>query len=183
MDRWFRIPLWQRVIAALVLDRGMADAVAVSYSKASSNASLPVTLRCVERNPGVNRSVSGFVVSLGATVNMNGGAMYFGLVALFGAQISGVSLDVFDYSLIAITSVLIAIGAAGVPGGGLIMMGTVLTSVGVPLETIAFAAGVDRIMDIIGTTTNIAGDAVVAVAVARTTGEIHVQQFASADDV
>ncbi|WP_129792919.1 dicarboxylate/amino acid:cation symporter [Sphingosinicella sp. CPCC 101087] len=163
--------------------RGMIDAMAVAYSTASSNATLPVTLRCAQRNLGVSRSVSSFVISLGATINMNGTAMYLGLATLFGAQIFGVSLDFGDYVMIAITATLGAIGAAGIPGAGLIMMGLVFSTVGVPLETIAFVAGVDRIMDMMRTTTNITGDAAVAVAVARMTGDLDVGEFESADDV
>ena len=163
--------------------RGMADAMAVSYSTASSSATLPVTLRCVQRNLGVSKSVSSFVVSLGATINMNGTAMYLGLATLFGAQIFDVSLSIADYFMIAITATLGAIGAAGIPGAGLIMMGLVFASVGVPLETIAFVAGVDRIMDMMRTTTNITGDAAVAVAVARMTGDLDTAEFKSEDDV
>ncbi len=168
-----------------VLDffRGIIDAMAVSYSTASSNATLPVTLRCVERNLGVSNSVASFVVSLGATINMNGTAMYLGLATLFGAQIFGVDLTFGDYVLISITSTLGAIGAAGIPGAGLIMMALVFGSVGVPLETIAFVAGVDRIMDMMRTTTNVSGDAAVAVTVAAMTGEIDREEMISADDV
>ena len=163
--------------------RGIIDAIAVSYSTASSNATLPVTLRCVERNLGVSNSVASFVVSLGATINMNGTAMYLGLATLFGAQIFGVDLSWGDYLLISITSTLGAIGAAGIPGAGLIMMALVFGSVGVPLETIAFVAGVDRIMDMMRTTTNVSGDAAVAVTVASMTGEIDRAEMISADDV
>ena len=163
--------------------RGIVDAIAVSYSTASSNATLPVTLRCVERNLGVSNSVASFVVSLGATINMNGTAMYLGLATLFGAQIFGVDLTFGDYVLISITSTLGAIGAAGIPGAGLIMMALVFGSVGVPLETIAFVAGVDRIMDMMRTTTNVSGDAAVAVTVAAMTGEIDREEMISADDV
>jgi len=163
--------------------RGIIDAIAVSYSTASSNATLPVTLRCVERNLGVSNSVASFVVSLGATINMNGTAMYLGLATLFGAQIFGVDLTFGDYVLISITSTLGAIGAAGIPGAGLIMMALVFGSVGVPLETIAFVAGVDRIMDMMRTTTNVSGDAAVAVTVAAMTGELDREEMISADDV
>ncbi len=163
--------------------RGIIDAIAVSYSTASSNATLPVTLRCVERNLGVSNSVASFVVSLGATINMNGTAMYLGLATLFGAQIFGVDLSFGDYILIAITSTLGAIGAAGIPGAGLIMMALVFGSVGVPLETIAFVAGVDRIMDMMRTTTNVSGDAAIATTVGVMTGEIDVEEMISADDV
>ena len=179
-------PVMIRLIANLpVIDffRGMVDAIAVSYSTASSNATLPVTLRCTQRNLGVSASVSSFVVSLGATINMNGTAMYLCLATLFGAQIFGVDLSWGDYAMVAFTSTLGAVGAAGIPGAGLIMMALVFGSVGVPLETIALVAGVDRIMDMIRTTTNITGDAAVAVTVASMTGELDRAEMISADDV
>lgn len=163
--------------------RGMVDAIAVSYSTASSNATLPVTLRCAERNLGVSKSVASFVISLGATVNMNGTAMYLGLATLFGAQIFGVDLSWGDYGMIALLGTLGAVGAAGIPGAGLIMMALVFSAVNVPLETIAFVAGVDRIMDMMRTTTNITGDAAVAVTVASLTGELDTAELVSADDV
>ncbi len=163
--------------------RGMVDAMAVSFSTASSNATLPVTLRCAERNLGVSSSVASFVISLGATINMNGTAMYLGLATLFGAQIFGVDLSWGDYGMIALLGTLGAVGAAGIPGAGLIMMALVFGAVDVPLETIAFVAGVDRIMDMMRTTTNVTGDAAVAVTVASLTGEIDTAELVSADDV
>ena len=163
--------------------RGMADAIAVAYSTASSSATLPITLRCLERNVGVSRSVSSFTASLGATVNMDGTAMYLGLATLFGAQIFGVDLSIGDYVLISVLATAGSIGAAGIPGTGLIMMTMVFTAVGVPLETIAFVAGVDRIMDMMRTTTNVSGDAAVATTVAVMTGEIDRAEMISADDV
>ena len=163
--------------------RGIVDAMAVSYSTASSNATLPVTLRCAERNLGVSNSVASFVIALGATINMNGTAMYLGLATLFGAQIFGVDLSMGDYFLISILATLGAVGAAGIPGAGLIMMALVFGAVGVPLETIAFVAGVDRIMDMMRTTTNVSGDAAVAVTVANMTGELDREELISADDV
>ena len=163
--------------------RGIVDAIAVSYSTASSNATLPVTLRCAERNLGISNSVASFVISLGATINMNGTAMYLGLATLFGAQIFGVDLSWGDYFMISILGTLGAVGAAGIPGAGLIMMALVFGAVGVPLETIAFVAGVDRIMDMMRTTTNVSGDAAVATTVAVMTGEIDTAEMISADDV
>jgi Na+/H+-dicarboxylate symporter len=168
-----------------VLDffRGVVDAMAVSYSTASSNATLPVTLRCARRNLGVSNSVASFVISLGATINMNGTAMYLGLATLFGAQVFGVDLSWGDYLLISVLGTLGAIGAAGIPGAGLIMMVLVFGAVGVPLETIALVAGIDRIMDMMRTTTNVTGDAAVAVTVASLTGELDTAEMVSADDV
>ncbi|WP_454597557.1 dicarboxylate/amino acid:cation symporter [Qipengyuania sp. SM2507] len=163
--------------------RGIVDAMAVAYSTASSNATLPVTMRCVERNLGVSRSVTSFTTSLGATINMDGTAMYLGLATLFGAQIFGVDLSVADYLTIAVLATLGSVGAAGIPGAGLIMMAAIFTAVSVPLETIAFVAGVDRIMDMMRTVTNVSGDAAVATTVGVMTGEIDREEMISADDV
>lgn len=163
--------------------RGMVDAIAVAYSTASSNATLPVTLRCTQRNLGVSPSTSSFVVSLGATINMDGTAMYLGLATLFGAQIFGVPLDFGEYVLISVLATLGSVGAAGIPGAGLIMMALVFGAVGVPLETIAFVAGVDRIMDMMRTATNVTGDGTVTTTVAALTGEIDREEMISADDV
>ncbi len=163
--------------------RGILDAMAVSYSTASSNATLPVTLRCAQRNLGISRSVSSFVISLGATINMNGTAMYLCLATLFGAQVFGVDLTMGQYILISVLATLGAVGAAGIPGAGLIMMSMVFTAVGVPLETVALVAGIDRIMDMMRTTTNISGDAAVATTVASMTGELDKEELVSADDV
>jgi Na+/H+-dicarboxylate symporter len=140
-------------------------------------------MRCVERNLGVSRSVTSFTTSLGATINMDGTAMYLGLATLFGAQIFGVDLSIGDYVTIAVLATLGSVGAAGIPGAGLIMMAAVFSAVGVPLETIAFVAGVDRIMDMMRTATNVTGDATVAVTVGVMTGEIDRAEMVSADDV
>ncbi|MEP2725068.1 dicarboxylate/amino acid:cation symporter [Roseibium sp.] len=163
--------------------RGIVDAQAVAYSTASSNATLPVTMRCVERNLGVSRSVTSFTTSLGATINMDGTAMYLGLATLFGAQVFGVDLAMADYLTIAVLATLGSVGAAGIPGAGLIMMAAIFTAVSVPLETIAFVAGVDRIMDMMRTVTNVTGDAAVAVTVGSMTGELDREEMESADDV
>lgn len=179
-------PAILRFIARLpVIDfyRGIVDAQAVAFSTASSNAALPVTLRCVERNLGVSNSIASFTVALGATINMNGTAMYLGVIALFGAQAYGIELSWISYLLIAVTATLGAIGAAGVPGSGLVMMSLVLSSIGVPLETIAFVAGINHLLDMMRTMTNVTGDATVAVAVGRMAGEIDVEEYRSADDV
>lgn len=175
-----------RFVARLsVIDflRGMVDAIAVAYSTASSNATLPVTMRCTQRNLGVSAPTSSFVVSLGATINMDGTAMYLGLATLFGAQIFGVPLEISDYVLISVLATLGSVGAAGIPGAGLIMMALVFGAVGVPLETIAFVAGIDRIMDMMRTATNVTGDGAVTTTVASLVGDIDRNEMRSAADV
>lgn len=163
--------------------RGMVDAMAVAYSTASSSATLPVTLRCLERNLGVNRSVSSFTASLGSTINMDGTAMYLGLATVFGAQIFGVELTFTDYLMVSLLATVGSIGAAGIPGTGLIMMALVFGAVGVPLETIALVAGVDRIMDMMRTTTNVTSDAAIAATIAARLGEIDRREYDSDVDV
>ena len=163
--------------------RGIVDAQAVAYSTASSSATLPVTLRCVQRNLGVSKSTSSFVISLGTTINMDGTALYLGMATIFGATIFGVDLSVADYVMVAVLSTIASIGAAGIPGAGLIMMTLVFSAVGVPLETIGIVAGVDRIMDMMRTMTNVTGDSAVATSVAAMTGELDRAELISADDV
>ncbi|MEQ1517749.1 MAG: dicarboxylate/amino acid:cation symporter [Usitatibacteraceae bacterium] len=167
----------------LAFYRGITDVMAVSFSTSSSSATLPVTLQCTQRNLGVSRSVASFVVTLGATINMSGTAVYLGVVTLFGAQIYDIALGPAQYVMIATLSTLGAVGAAGIPGAGIIMMALVFGAIGVPLEVIALVAGVDRLMDMIRTTTNVAGDAAVALVVAKQTGELDVIELESADDV
>ena len=127
--------------------------------------------------------VSSFVVSLGATINMDGTAMYLGLVAIFGAQLFGIDLNFFSYLMIALTATLGSIGVAGVPGAGLVMLGLVLSSVGVPLETIAFVAGINHIMDMMRTATNVTGDSAITVTTAKLSNEIDIAEYESDIDV
>ena len=114
--------------------RGVADAQGVAFSTASSSATLPVTISCAESNLGVDKSVAGSVLPLGATINMDGTAIYLGLVALFAAQAGGLELSVFDYLNVAMTATLVSIGAAGIPSAGLLLAATVLGVIGVGSE-------------------------------------------------
>ena len=159
---------------------GVTDATAVAFSTASSSGTLPVTLRCAEANLGVSRPVAGFVLPLGATVNMDGTALYQGVAAVFVAQAFGVDLAFADYLIIVATATLAAIGTAGVPGAGLIMLATVLTAVGLPLEGAAVIAGVDRLLDMARTAVNVTGDAAVTVVVAQREGALNRDVFNAA---
>lgn len=138
--------------------RGVAPALAVAFSTSSSAGTLPVSIECARKNLGVSQGVAGFVLPVGATINMDGTAIYQGVLALFIAQAFGVELNGAQYLMIILTATLASVGTAGVPGAGLIMLGLVLTSVGLPLEGVALIAGIDRILDMARTTVNVAGD-------------------------
>lgn len=139
----------------------------IAMTTASSAATLPVTIDAVQDNLGVPEEVAGFVLPLGATLNMDGTALYEAVAVMFIAQAYGLSLDLTTQVTVFITATLAAVGAAGIPSAGLITMGIVLTAVGLPLEGVGLIIAVDRILDMVRTTVNVAGDAVGAVVVTR----------------
>jgi Na+/H+-dicarboxylate symporter len=153
--------------------KGMSDAIAMAASTTSSSATLPASLHCVEENLGVSKNIASFILPLGSTINMNGTAIFQGIAAVFIAQAYGINLGWENLLLIVVTATLSAIGCAGLPGGGLVTLSIVLGSVGLPLEGIAIIAGIDRLRDIVGTAINVLGDAVVAVYVAKSEGELN----------
>jgi Na+/H+-dicarboxylate symporter len=136
-----------------------APLLATAFGTASSNATLPVTFECVER-AGVSRKISGFVLPIGATANMDGTALYEAVAAIFIAQAYGIHLGFGQQIIVALTAILAAVGAAGIPSAGLVTMGMVLTAAGLPLEGIALLYSVDRILDMCRTAINVMGDAV-----------------------
>jgi Na+/H+-dicarboxylate symporter len=152
--------------------RGIRPAQLIAFSTSSSNATLPVTIECAEENLGVSEEVSSFVLPLGATINMDGTALYQGVAAIFIAQVYGIHLTLGDQFTIVVMATLASIGAAGVPGIGVITLAMVLETLGLPLEGIALILGVDRLLDMLRTTVNITGDASAAVIVAATEGEL-----------
>ena len=159
--------------------KGIIDALAIAYSTASSSGTLPVTIRCARKNLGVSDNLSSFVLPLGATINMDGTAMYQGVAALFIAQAYGIDLTFGNYVTIILTSTLASIGSAGVPGAGLIMLTLVLNSVGLPVEGIALIAGIDRVLDMARTTVNVIGDCMVTVLVSKSENELDESIFNS----
>lgn len=163
--------------------KGMTDAITLAASTTSSSATLPATLHCVEENLGVSKNIANFSLPLGSTVNMNGTAIFQGIAAVFISQAYGIDLGWQQLLIIVVTATLSAIGCAGIPGGGLVTLSIVLGSVGLPIEGIAIVAGIDRVRDIIGTVTNVLGDAVVAVYVAKTEGEIDLERYNSGENV
>jgi len=152
--------------------QGIAPALAVAFSTSSSSGTLPVSIECARKNLGVSEGVAGFVLPVGATINMDGTAIYQGVLALFIAQAFGIDLNAGQYLMIILTATLASIGTAGVPGAGLIMLGLVLTSVGLPLEGVALIAGIDRILDMARTMVNVAGDLMTTTLVGSSENEL-----------
>jgi Na+/H+-dicarboxylate symporter len=133
------------------------EAILIAFSTSSSNAALPASMEGVE-HLGITRGYSAFVIPLGATINMDGTALYQGVSALFIAQVYGIPLTLIDQVTIVLMATLASVGAAGVPAAGIITLAMVLKQIGIPLEGIALILGVDRLPDMFRTTTNIIGD-------------------------
>lgn len=150
--------------------KAIQPAILLGFSTSSSSATLPVTMERVEKNVGVDEEVASFVLPIGATINMDGTSLYQAVAAVFIAQALGLDLSVAQQLTIVLTATLASIGAAGVPGAGIIMLVIVLQAIEVPVEGIALILGVDRILDMCRTAVNITGDAAVSVAVAHTEG-------------
>lgn len=144
--------------------KGMAPAMAMAFSSASSVGTLPLNMECAEKL-GAKRDIASFVLPLGATINMDGTAIYQGVSAVFIATCFGIDLTIAEMITIVLTATLASIGTAGVPGSGMIMLAMVLQSVGLPVEGIALVAGVDRIFDMGRTVVNITGDAACSIVV------------------
>ena len=163
--------------------RGILEAMMVAYSTSSSSATLPVTIRAVSENLGVDKPVAGSVLPLGATINMDGTSLYLGIVALFTAQAFGYALEPYHYAMIALTCALVSIGTAGIPSASLFLLGIVLTVFDVSPEHIAIVVGFifpfDRLLDMMRTVVNVTGDAAVATAVAKWEGELDEEVFRS----
>ncbi|WP_018997186.1 dicarboxylate/amino acid:cation symporter [Hirschia maritima] len=161
--------------------RGITDAQAVAYSTSSSSATLPVTITCAEDNLGIGKPVASSVLPLGATINMDGTALYQGLIALFAAQAFGIELTLAHYGMVALTATLVSIGTAGIPSVSLFLATTTLAVIGCNAEQIVIILAVlfpfDRLLDMMRTVTNITGDAAVSTAVAKWEGELDEETF------
>lgn len=139
---------------------GAREALITAFATSSSAATLPVTLRCAEQHLHVKRDVAGFVIPLGATMNMDGTALYEAVAALFIANLVGIELSLLQQVIVFLTAMLAAIGAPGIPSAGMVTMVVVLQSVGLPVEAIAILLPIDRILDTVRTTVNVEGDLV-----------------------
>jgi Na+/H+-dicarboxylate symporter len=142
-----------------------------AFSTSSSSATLPSTLEAVEKKSGVSNKVSSLVLPLGATINMDGTALYECVAAIFIAQAYGIELTFLQQTIVVITALLASIGAAGIPMAGLVMISIILTAVGLPLEGVGLIIAVDRILDMCRTSVNVWSDSCGAVLIARSEGE------------
>ncbi len=173
-------PSLLRILAGLnpiVFFRNMRDPIAVAFSTASSNATLPITLKTVENKLGVQNSIASFTIPLGATINMDGTAIMQGVATGFIAQAYGIDLSPADYLMVVVTATLASVGTAGVPGVGLIMLAMVLRQVNLPVEGIGLVLGVDRLLDMVRTAVNVTGDASVSCIVAASEGQLSREVF------
>jgi Na+/H+-dicarboxylate symporter len=156
----------------LVFFRGMRPVQVIAFTTSSSSATLPVTMEVAEEALGVPKNIASFVLPLGATINMDGTALYQGVAAVFIAQVYGIPLTLPGQLTIVLMATLASVATAGVPSVGIITLTMVLTSIGIPLEGIALILGVDRILDMCRTAVNVTGDASAAVMVAATEGTL-----------
>ena len=161
----------------LTFFKKMRSVMIFAFSTASSNATIPVTLKSAEEKMGVKNSVASFTVPLGATINMDGTAIMQGVATVFIANVYGVNLDLSDYLTVITTATLASIGTAGVPGVGLIMLAMVLAQVGLPVEGIALIIGVDRLLDMLRTAVNVTGDTAVTCIISKSENAIDLETF------
>ncbi len=151
--------------------KAMSVPLLTAFSTSSSNATLPLSMEAVEKNCGVSTKTTGFVLPLGATINMDGTALYECVAAMFIAQAYGIDLSITQQMIVVVTALLASIGAAGIPMAGLIMMTIILSAVGLPLEGIGLILAVDRLLDMFRTTINVWSDSCGAVIIAKSEGE------------
>ena len=168
-------------ISAREFSRKTSEQVLFSLSTASSNATIPVTMRTLTDKIGVSKSVAGFGVPLGATMNMAGASIYIAIAAVFCANAFGQPIAVSDLVTLGFTVLLLSIGAGGVPGGGVVMVGVILHQLGLPPEGLAIVAAVDRINDMFCTSSNVVGDTAVNTIVAKSEGEIGKEEIVDAE--
>ncbi len=158
-------------ISPILHFKAMSAALLTAFSTSSSSATLPLTIDSIENNAGVSNKVSSFVLPLGATINMDGTALYECVAAMFIAQVAGVELGVFQQFIVVLTALLASIGAAGIPMAGLVMMAIILNAVGLPLEYLGLVLAVDRPLDMLRTSINVWSDSCGTVLIAKTEGE------------
>jgi Na+/H+-dicarboxylate symporter len=154
-------------VSPLKFFSAMRESLITAMSTSSSNATLPANLRCVENNLKIDKSIAGFVLPIGATVNMDGTALYEAMAALFVANLCGIQLDLIHQIIVMLTAMLASVGAPGIPSAGMVTMIMVLQAVGLPAEAVAILLPIDRLLDTVRTAVNVEGDAVGACIVQR----------------
>jgi Na+/H+-dicarboxylate symporter len=164
-------------LSPITFYRKMRDPIALAFSTASSNATLPVSLENAEHRLGAHNSIASFTIPLGATLNMDGTAIMQGVATLFIAQAYGIEIGPGGYLMVVVTATLASIGTAGVPGVGLVMLAMVLRQVDLPVEGIALIIGVDRLLDMARTVVNVTGDSAVTCVVARSEGQLDLEVY------
>ena len=150
--------------------RAIIPALLFAFTSSSSAATLPLTLRCAQEKLQIPGAIAKFLLPLGASFNLNGLSVYLSVATIFAANLNGVHLGMMQYAVIIFTITLTAMGAAAIPGSALVVMGAVMSAVGVPLNALAIIAGVDRLNDMIQTCTNVAGDVFVSTVVSHGEG-------------
>jgi proton glutamate symport protein len=151
--------------------QAMTTPLLTAFSTRSSSATLPLTIDAIETNAGVSNKISSFVLPLGATINMDGTALYECVAAMFIAQAYGIEMSIVQQAIIVFTALLASIGAAGIPMAGLVMISVILTAVGLPLEGVGLILAVDPFLDMCRTTVNVWSDSCGAVTIAKSEGE------------
>jgi Na+/H+-dicarboxylate symporter len=178
------IPVLVKLVTGLnpvALYRAVAPALLTAFSTASSSATLPVTMDCVEKRGGVPNRISSFVLPLGATVNMNGTALYECVAAIFIAQAYGLELSFATQFVIVVTALVTSVGVAGIPSASLVAIAIILAAVGLPVEAVGVLFVFDRVLDMARTAINILGDCACAVIVAKLEGQEGLLEGASAE--
>ena len=163
--------------------KAISPAQLLAFSTSSSAATLPITMECVENDLGVANEVASFVLPVGVTINMDGTSCYQAIAAVFIAQVFGIDLDIYDQLIIVVTATLASIGTPGVPGGSIVMLIIVLTSVGIPIEGLALILGIDRPLDMLRTVVNVTGDATVATIVAKSENKLNLAPVVQVEKV
>lgn len=173
----FGVMLMMAKIAPMSFYKKMLPVQALAFATSSSKATLPTAMQHLHKKMGVSKQSASFILPLGASMNMSATAIYLGATAIFFAQVMDITLSIHDYFVVVLTSTIGSIGAAGFPGGGIVMMGIVLSSVGLPVEGISLIVGIDRILDMLRTLINITGDCAVTLIVDKIEGTFNEEVY------
>ncbi len=164
-------------VSPLPFYRKMIEPQILAFSTTSSKAALTTTMRVLNKEIGVSKGTTNFILPLGAAMNMDGTAIYLSICGVFFAQVYGIHLDMHHYLTLAFASTIASVGAAGIPSGSIVFMGMVLNSIGLPLDGIGLIIGIDRVLDMVRTTINITGDAAITMIVDKSEGTMDMNKY------